>query len=112
MRQLFWYGVFGYGAGEADFYLGGPNDAILISGGNFEGSARLLETTGASANPFPVTIQGVRWSGDGLAADGKAIIAARAAQSHWQCNRRISEQASANLHQRLGSSNCCDCDRQ
>jgi hypothetical protein len=72
--SFLWYGGNGHGNAGADFYLGSPNDVILISGGNFEGSARLLETAGASANPFPVTIQGVRWSGDGLAADGKAII--------------------------------------
>ena len=72
--SFFWYGGFGYGSGEADFYLGGPDDAILISGGNFEGSARLLETVGASSNSFPITIEGVRWAGDGLAGDGKAII--------------------------------------
>jgi hypothetical protein len=71
--SFMWYGGGGGYVGNADFYLGNPNDAILISGGNFEGSPRLLETTGPSWNAFPVTIQGIRWAGNGLASDGEAV---------------------------------------
>lgn len=69
-----WFGGNGGGNTVADFYLGAPDDAILISGGNFENSSRLLETYGASSAPFPVTIEGTRWSGNALDPDGKAIL--------------------------------------
>jgi hypothetical protein len=72
--SFLWYGGMGAGNTGADFYLGAPDDAILISGGNFEGSTRFLDTApGNSSNAYPVTIEGVRYSGDRLAADGHAI---------------------------------------
>jgi len=58
----------------ADFYLGSPDDSISIDGGQFEGSARMLVTAGASANSWPITIENVRWAGDQVAQDGKMII--------------------------------------
>jgi hypothetical protein len=72
--SFMWYGGFGGGNASADFYLGAPDDAILISGGNFEGSSRLLDTApGNSSTAYPVTIQGVRFSADKLNPDGHAL---------------------------------------
>jgi hypothetical protein len=68
-----WYGGgSGYNT-VADFYLGSTDDEIFISGVNSEGSARLLETTGGTSGAWPVTIEGVRWSGNNLNSDGKVI---------------------------------------
>jgi len=72
--SFMWFGGGGGYNSVADFYLGAPNDAILISGGNFEGSSRLLETTGASSNPWPVEIEGVRWANNNLNPDGRAVL--------------------------------------
>jgi hypothetical protein len=73
--NFIWHGGFGCCVGESDFYLGMPStSAILISGGNFESSARLLKTWSNGGNGFVVTIEGTRWAGNMLAADGKAII--------------------------------------
>jgi hypothetical protein len=69
-----WNGGGGGNNSVADFYLGGPNDIISISGGNFESSSRFLVTAGNSSSAWPVVIQGNRWSGDKLAADGHAVI--------------------------------------
>ncbi len=55
-----WFG--GGGGGVAvDFRLGGSNDAILISGGNWESSAQFLTSPGASG-AWSITIEGVRWA--------------------------------------------------
>lgn len=72
--SFMWYGGSGGGNTVADFYLGAPDDAILISGGDFEGSFRLLETAGSSSNAWPVEIDGVRWANNNLAPDGKAVV--------------------------------------
>ena len=72
--SFLWYGGYGCCNGEADFYLGSPNDAIMVSGGNFESSSRFLETSGNSSGSWAVSLIGVRWAGDLLNADGKAII--------------------------------------
>lgn len=70
-----WRGGGGGWCVVADFYLGNSNDVVLIEGGNFESSRRLVEmpvtTFGSSA--YPMTIVGIRWSGDQLNADGYAI---------------------------------------
>jgi hypothetical protein len=70
-----WYGGGGNYAGEADFYIGAPDDTIVISGGNFESSNRFVEQPAAVWNSagFPVILEGNRWSGDALNADGFAI---------------------------------------
>ena len=67
-----WNGGGGGNVG-VDFYLGQNNDTILISSGNFEGSGRLLATSGGTYVPWPVTIQGVRWAANNLNSDGIAI---------------------------------------
>jgi hypothetical protein len=72
--SFLWFGGSGAGNAEADFYLGPSDDVIIISGGYFESSGRLLETKVTTSSAWPVTIQGIRWAGDGLNADGKAII--------------------------------------
>jgi len=62
------------GEGGADFALGRSNDAILIEGCDFEGSARLLDCAlGLSGAPHAVTIVGGRWAANGLHKDGDAI---------------------------------------
>jgi hypothetical protein len=70
-----WYGGGGGGNSVADFDLGAPNNAILISGGTWESSNRLLS---AGVNPggsaWPITIMGGRWSADKLNADNNVII--------------------------------------
>lgn len=58
----------------ADFYLGAPNAAINIIGGNLESSARLLMTTSATSTGWPVLVQGMRWSADSINPDNKAVI--------------------------------------
>jgi hypothetical protein len=68
------YGVYGGYNSVADIYLGTPDDSILVSGGNLEGSKRLLLTAGRSGGSWPVTIEGVRWAGNGLATDYYALI--------------------------------------
>jgi len=70
-----WYGGSSSGATEADFYLGGADDTIVISGGNFESSNRFVEQVAASwaSAAWPVLLLGNRWSGDALNADGFAI---------------------------------------
>ena len=62
----------GYSTG-ADFYMADTSDGVLVLEGNFEGSARLLETGGPSGAPYPVTIQSTRWANNNLHADKKAI---------------------------------------
>lgn len=64
----------GGGAVNVDFYLGAPNDSILISGFNSETSGRLLETEGNSSASFPITIIGSRWGCGAINADDKAIL--------------------------------------
>ncbi len=64
-----WFGG-GGGAVAVDFRLGSANDAILISGGNFENSAQFLTVIGSSAS-WPITIEGVRWA-DGFLS-GNAV---------------------------------------
>lgn len=58
----------------ADFYLGSPDDAINILGGNFENSARFLMTNGATGTGWPVVVQGVRMSSQNINADQKIVI--------------------------------------
>jgi hypothetical protein len=59
---------------EADFFIGTPDDNILIQGGHSENSARLLETTGNSASSFNITVEGFTWADNNLASDGKMIV--------------------------------------
>ncbi len=70
-----WFGGGGNWCKEADFYIGNPNDTCVISGANFESSNRFLEQPAGifTSAFFPVFIQGCRWSGDQLNADGIAI---------------------------------------
>ncbi len=72
--SFYWFGGGGASNTVADFFLGTPDDSIEINGGGFEGSARLLMTGGASASAWPITIENMRWSGDGVAQDGKMVI--------------------------------------
>jgi len=72
--SLSWYGGGGGSNTVADFYLGAPNDAILISNANCESSNRFLLTTGPTTGSWPVVLEGCRFSGDTLNADGKAVI--------------------------------------
>jgi len=58
----------------ADFFLGAPDDTIVITGGDFENSARFLTTTAAAGTGWPVLVQGVRISANNLAPDNKLVI--------------------------------------
>ncbi len=69
-----WFGGDGGGNTIADFYLGRLDDTILISGGNFENSSRLLETFGNSNNAWPILIEGVRWASEHMNSDNRAIV--------------------------------------
>ena len=71
--SFIWNGGGGGKNSVADFDLGTANDAILINGGNFENSARLLQTAGPASTAWPVTLQGVRWASDDLHVDNRAI---------------------------------------
>ncbi len=68
-----WYGGFMHGNGVADFDLGTPNDAILVSGLNSEHSARLLQTNGPTGAPWPLKFEAVRWESAYPAADGRIV---------------------------------------
>lgn len=69
-------GLVGGGNSIADFDLGAPNDTVVIVGGRFEESARLLQTGPADGNAFAVTIMGVSMgvAKQTLAPDGRAVI--------------------------------------
>lgn len=70
-----WYGAAGGGNNQiADFDLGAPTDNIFISGCNFEGSKRLLQTVSAGSAIWGITIEGCRWTSNNINADGKAVI--------------------------------------
>jgi len=69
-----WYGGDMKKNSVADFDLGNPNDVILISGLNSQGSGRLITTTGPSSTAWPVTVEGTRWAADGLNDDGQMIV--------------------------------------
>src|ERR1700733_2516924 len=56
----------------ADFSIN-PNNGVLMSGGISIGSNRFY-IDGASANTYPVTIQGVNFAATGLNADGKVMV--------------------------------------
>lgn len=56
----------------ADFYLGMPDDTIVIQSCDLEASDRLL-LTGRSGWPWPVTISGCRWAANKLNSDNKVI---------------------------------------
>jgi hypothetical protein len=58
----------------ADFYLTKPSDNILIEGGDFEGSARFIETSAAAGASFQTIARGTRYSGDELHADGYGVL--------------------------------------
>lgn len=68
-----WHGGLGGGNTVADFDLNAPDDKILIEDCNTESSARLLQTAG-SANQWPITIIGCRWSADKLNADNNVVL--------------------------------------
>jgi hypothetical protein len=65
-------GMAGGGNQISDFYLGTPDDTVVIESCNLEGSNRLL-LTGGSASPWPVSIIGCRWGADKLNADNNVI---------------------------------------
>ena len=69
-----WIGGSGGNNSVADFYLGAPNDVISISNGNFEGSARFVETRGNSSTAWPILLQANRWAGNKAHEDGDAVI--------------------------------------
>ena len=70
-----WYGGGGTNAHEADFYIGQPNDVLIISGGNFEGGNRFVEQPSAlwNSSGSPVMLIGNRWASNNLNADGYAV---------------------------------------
>ena len=69
--NFLWHGGFVGQHKNADFYIGRSYQPYLIEGVNSEGSARLLEVpTGAYRT---VTLRNIRWAGNGLHADRKAI---------------------------------------
>ena len=69
-----WTGGSGSHNQTADFSIGDPNNGgVSITDGIFERSARFLKTGGPSGASFLFRVEGVRWSGDALAADGIAI---------------------------------------
>ena len=57
-----WFGGSGTSNYSADFFLGDATDGVLISGGRFNNSGRLLATSGPSGNQKAVTIQSVVWN--------------------------------------------------
>jgi len=67
-------GGFMGGNREADFYVNTPNGTIRVADLNVEGSARLLYAYGLTGAPQPTIIEGVRWAGDALHSDAKAIV--------------------------------------
>lgn len=67
-----WYGGGGGGHDVADFDLGSVNREILLEGGDWEGSARLLKT-GQSAAGWAVTVRNHRWAAGSLHADKDMI---------------------------------------
>ena len=67
-----WYGGFVGGHSKADFYIGRSYQPYLIEGVNGENSARLLEVPNGVYRQ--VTLRSVRWAGNMLHADRKAII--------------------------------------
>lgn len=69
-----WYGGMMSSNAEADFYLGQPDDVILISGGYSEQSTRLLETTGPSAGAWGVVVEGFIWGSANLPDDHNVIV--------------------------------------
>lgn len=69
-----WYGGFVGGNRVADFHIGRSTQPYVIEGVNSEGSARLLEVPAGFYRQ--ITLRGIRWAGNGLHADKKAIIQA------------------------------------
>ena len=70
-----WYGGTGSWAHGADFYIGQPNDVIIIHGFNSESANRFIDSPSAiwNAAGSPAFITGNRWANDQLNADGFAI---------------------------------------
>jgi hypothetical protein len=65
-----WYGGTMSRNLTADFYIGTPNDSVIIDGVNSENSARFIVVGGPTAALMPLAIRGVRWAHAGnLAAD-------------------------------------------
>ena len=65
-----WFGGGGGGNTVADFDLGAANVTISIINGNIEDSTRLVRTGPPSGAPWPILIQGVRWTAKYLHRDG------------------------------------------
>jgi hypothetical protein len=72
--SFMWFGGGMSANAAADFYVGAPDDNILIQGGYSENSARFLVTAGGSADSFDITVQGFTWMDSYLASDGKMIV--------------------------------------
>lgn len=71
-----WIGGFVGGHETADFYLATPADGsstTVLQNISSEGSARFLETTGVSGARLPVIMDGIRYAGESLNADGYAL---------------------------------------
>ncbi len=70
-----WYSGNGVNNVIADFYLGTPNETVIIDGFNSENSGSLLVSVGAGSAYYPINIRGVRFAmtNGHFAADNKII---------------------------------------
>lgn len=93
-----WMGGFMHAHGEADFRLSRSYQPVTIGGGfHSEGSARFLICSGGYKQ---IAVRDVRWAGNALHEDNRAII--------WQYEGQLSIEASSVGHLRIANSRVGD----
>lgn len=68
-----WYAGSMSGQSGACFFISGIADTLLVSGADFEGCDRLLDTDGNGTYAFPVTFQAIRFHTGSLNSDANVI---------------------------------------
>jgi hypothetical protein len=72
--SFIWTGGGASGHAAADFILGAPTaQPTVIEHAWFENSARFIQTGGPSGAPRTLSVEGCRWAGSAVAADGEFI---------------------------------------